>query len=1131
MTQPMNDATRRQITAARPDASTWLSANAGSGKTRVLTDRVARLLLEGVLPQHILCLTYTKAAASEMQNRLFKRLGSWAMKSDTELSEELADLGVVGKSNADDLRNARTLFARAIETPGGLKIQTIHSFCASMLRRFPLEAGVSPLFSEMEDRAAALLREEIVEQMAEGADAVLVRDLATHFTGAALEDLTADICRHADRLRHPASQSDLCELLGLPEQYDQDALQSDVFLGGEAELISRLIKVLQTGGKTDATAATKLRAITNFDVSALPTLESVFLTGKGAKEPFCAKIDSFPTKALRTNHADLMERIKPLMLRVEDTRPRRLALQAKDRSAALHAFAASFLERYDAAKQHRGWLDFDDLILRARNLLNEPAVAEWVLYRLDGGIDHILVDEAQDTSPVQWQVIERLAQEFTSGSGARGDDIRTIFVVGDKKQSIYSFQGADPAEFDRMRDEFSARLHATENQLQDLSLEYSFRSSPAVLNLVDKCFENHADAGFPTGNRHIAFNDDMPGRVDLWPVVEPVAKAEKDDWFDPVDRLGDTHHTVILADRIAAQIARMIKQDTIADTRGPDGQFSQRKIEPGDFLILVQRRSDLFHEIIRACKLHGLPIAGADRLKVGGEMAVRDLGALLSFLATPEDDLSLATILRSPLFGWSEQALFDLAHRRAAKTYLWAALRERGDEFPKTMVVLDDLRANTDFLRPYDLIERVLTRHKGRHAFLARLGAEAEDGINALLSQALAYEKSSVPSLTGFLQWMQTDDLEIKRQMDSATNRIRVMTVHGSKGLEAPIVIMPDTGKRLIKTDAPIVPVGDTALWNMSSDNAPAPLASARETLTEAQAAERLRLLYVAMTRAEKWLIVAAAGDLGKDGNSWYDTIRAAMVASDATPCQFDGGEGLRLNHGNWAGTVSDMAEKFAPTNVEVPAFLQSSAVPPLAAVHALSPSDLGGAKALRGEQGLDQEAAMQRGTWLHLLLEHLPSHPKTEWSSVATSLLQDDLVEMQAGQFDELLTEATQSLSKPNLAWLFEPSALAEVTVTANLGPNRLHGIIDRLVIQDDCVWAIDFKTNATVPTSAQTTPDGILRQMGAYSHALEQIFDLPIRTAILWTATAELMELPHDLVTKSLVATGYLDAPAPQT
>ncbi|MBO9395321.1 double-strand break repair helicase AddA [Shimia sp. R9_2] len=1127
-----NDATLRQISAARPDASTWLSANAGSGKTRVLTDRVARLLLEGVLPQHILCLTYTKAAASEMQNRLFKRLGSWAMKSDEELAAELAELGVAGKANSEDLRQARTLFARAIETPGGLKIQTIHSFCASLLRRFPLEAGVSPLFSEMEDRAAALLREDIVEDMAEGKDAPLLRDVAVHFTGAALEELSAAITRHADRLRNGKSSSELGALLGLPDGYDQTQLLAEVFLGGEIELITRVIAMLRTGGTNDNRAADKLAAISAPNLAALEILETVLLNGKAAKSPFSAKLDTFPTKGLRTKHPDLIDHLQPLMLRVEDVRPRRVALRATERSAALHAFAARFLAHYDKAKQQRGWLDFDDLILRARNLLNEPAVAEWVLYRLDGGIDHILVDEAQDTSPVQWQVIERLAQEFTSGTGARSDITRTIFVVGDQKQSIYSFQGADPAEFDRMREEFAARLEPTGNQLQNLCLEYSFRSSPAVLNLVDTCFEHHVEAGFPAGNRHIAFNDDMPGRVDLWPVVEPVGKAEKDEWFDPVDRLGDTHHTVILAERVAAQIARMIKQDTIADKRGPDGKFTQRAIEPGDFLILVQRRSDLFHEIIRACKLQGLPIAGADRLKVGGEMAVRDLGALLSFLATPEDDLSLATVLRSPLFGWSEQHLFDLAHRRKPGSYLWTALRDRSAEFPETMAILNDMRGQTDFLRPYDLIERILTRHKGRHALLARLGAEAEDGINALLSQALAYEKSSVPSLTGFLQWMETDDLEIKRQMDSASNRIRVMTVHGSKGLEAPIVIMPDTGKRLIKTDAPIVPVGQTALWNMSADAAPDALSDARAEMAEAQAAERLRLLYVAMTRAEKWLIVAAAGDLGKDGNSWYDIVRSAMVASDAEPYKFQGGEGLRLDHGDWTGSATKPPETVPDIKPDIPEYLQTAAAEPLPKSGTLSPSDLGGAKALAGEQGLDQEAAMQRGTWLHVLLEHLPMHPQERWKEVAENLLQDDLVEMEDGLFSALLDEAQTNLTASELTWIFAQEALAEVPITADLGTHRLHGIIDRLVIQDDCIWAVDFKTNAVVPENPKATPEGILRQMGAYTHALEQVFPgKAIRTAILWTAKAELMELPHDLVTNALRATAYLDALPPQT
>lgn len=1128
----MNDATLRQITAARPDASTWLSANAGSGKTRVLTDRVARLLLEGVLPQHILCLTYTKAAASEMQNRLFDRLGSWAMKSNDALSKELSELGVTGQATAEDLANARTLFARAIETPGGLKIQTIHSFCASLLRRFPLEAGVSPLFSEMEDRAAALLREDIVEYMAGGDDAPLIENLARYFTGRDLEDLTTSVTRSADLFRTPKTRADLCALFDLPTDFDAHSVLDAVFLGGERELLSDVIAMLRTGGVNDNKAAEKLQTIATRDVAAIATMEDVFLTGSSAKEPFSAKLESFPTKKLQTAHPDLCAKLQPLMLRVEDTRARRIALASVDRSAALHGFAHRFVQHYEHQKQLRGWLDFDDLILRARALLNEPEVAEWVLYRLDGGIDHILVDEAQDTSPAQWQVIERLAQEFTSGTGARSDITRTIFVVGDQKQSIYSFQGADPAEFDRMRSEFAARLEPSGHALQNLSLEYSFRSSPAVLNLVDETFDNRVSAGFPEGNRHIAFHDEMPGRVDLWPVVEKTPSPEKDDWFDPVDRLADTHHTVILAQRVAREIKRMIEGGaTIATSKGKDGVFAQRPVREGDFLILVQRRSDLFHEIIRACKVEELAIAGADRLKVGAEMAVRDLGALLSFLATPEDDLSLATILRSPLFGWTEQQLFDLAHRRTAR-HLWEAIRNQRDVFPDTLAMLDDLRSQADFLRPYDLIERVLTRHQGRRKLLSRLGGEAEDGINALLSQALSYEKSAVPSLTGFLQWMETDALEIKRQMDSASNRIRVMTVHGSKGLEAPIVIMPDTGRRITRTDADIVNVDGTALWNTAAANAPAQLNDARDAMAAKLEAERLRLLYVAMTRAEKWLIVAAAGDLGKDGKSWYDTIGKAMQRSGATPHKLPGGEGLRIDHGNWTGPVEQAIVEQDKPEAVVPDFLLFEA-PKVAGIDApLSPSDLGGAKALASDAGLDADAAMLRGSQIHLLLEHLPEYPPSEWAHIASSLLQDDLLSSSEVGLADLLAEATAVLSAPDLAWMFDPKTLAEVPLTADLGGRRLHGVIDRLVVTPDSVLAVDFKTNATVPAGPNDTPDGLLRQMGAYAHALSQIYpNRRIETGILWTRTAKFMPLTHDLVTKALATTGYLDVSGPQT
>lgn len=1107
-----NKASEAQFRAARPDASTWLAANAGSGKTKVLTDRVARLLLKGVQPQHILCLTYTKAAASEMQNRLFKRLGEWAMLGDAALIAALTDLGEVN-TGAAELAQARTLFARAIETPGGLKIQTIHSFCASLLRRFPLEAGVSPQFAEMDDRAGQLLRAEIMEDFAEGPQAELLDALTRHVSDSDFETLTAAVCQRRADFAEPVDRNGLLELFGLPEGFDETALEALVFLGGEAELLQATRTMLAEGGTTDQRAADKLAGISDPTLADLAVLESVFLTGTGAKEPFTAKIGKFPTKKLREANVALMDRLEPLMRRVEDARARRLALTAVHKSHDLHRFAAAFLPEYERRKQLRGWLDFDDLILKARQLLNDPGVAAWVLYRLDGGIDHILVDEAQDTSPVQWDVIEKLAQEFTAGEGARSDVERTIFVVGDKKQSIYSFQGADPDAFDRMQKEFGRRLAETGAGLQDASLDFSFRSSAAILKLVDLVFRDSARAGFRPDALHHAFKSDLPGRVDLWPVVEKVEDDEEPDWTSPVDRPGSRHHTVILAERIAQSIKQMIADGvTIPENGSEAGSFCRRPVQAGDFLILVQRRSDLFSEIIRACKNAELPIAGADRLKVGAELAVKDIAALLRFLALPEDSLSLAEALKSPLFGWSEQALFDLAHRREDR-YLWPALRARAAEFPETMAVLNDLRANADFLRPFDLIERILTRHGGRQKLLGRLGTEAEDGINALLSQALAYERTDVPSLTGFLVWMQTDDLEIKRQMGAAGNMIRVMSVHGSKGLEAPIVILPDTGKRRAPSDAEIMLAGGTPVWRLPKEQMPAAMQEAREAAQEKLQNERLRLLYVALTRAEKWLIVAAAGDVGEAGDSWYRMVETAMKDGGAAECDLNGQTGLRLHHGDWDGLPLVVPAAAETVTHSLPELFRTPAAPYLPPAGAISPSDLGGAKALPGEQGLDEDAAKARGSRLHLLLEHLPGQPQDSWPQLAPNLL------LNAPDCAELLAEAQAVLSQPALAPVFAAEALAEVPLSADLDGVRLHGVIDRLIVTPDRVLAVDFKSNATVPASPQHCPEGLLRQMGAYAHALAQIYpDRAVETALLWTRTAELMPLPHDLVTAAL-------------
>lgn len=1113
-----DEATERQVQAASPEFSTWLSANAGSGKTRVLTDRVARLLLEGVEPQHILCLTYTKAAASEMQNRLFKRLGVWAMQDADALTKELHELGVEQTINKGALQKARTLFARAIETPGGLKIQTIHSFCASLLRRFPLEAGISPQFTEMDERAANQLRAEIVEEMADGTDVGAIDTLARYYTDSDFSKLTAEIAKHRVTLGAEVGKLAIWKMFSLKPSIDRDAIFDGLILGSEIDLLRSIIPVFHSGKATDIKAAKALEsALKNPDSPALfQVLVSVFLTKTGVISKRAA-----PTKDVGIALGDLIVPLQNLIERTEQAFQLTLKLAAAEKTLALYRFAHVFLPRYEARKQQKGWLDFDDLIDLTAKLLNDQRVAQWVLYRLDGGIDHILVDEAQDTSPRQWDVIKHLAQEFTTGEGAQSGKLRTIFAVGDQKQSIYSFQGADPAEFDRMQEHFKTKMKQVKAPFQSQLLEHSFRSAEPIMRLVDYTLQGHADYGLGGEVKHRTFKSNMPGRVDLWPIVEKPEAPQMKDWYDPTDKLADNHESVVLADEIAKTIKEMCQGGAVIPEEIENSDtYNMRPVTEGDFLILVRRRSDLFHEIIRACKKAGLAIAGADRLKIGAELAVKDLTALLSFLVTPEDDLSLACALRSPLFGWSEQELFNLAHRRAKNTYLWAALRNHEDEYPDTLAMLNALRKDADYLRPFELLERVLTRFDGRKNLLARLGDEAEDGIDALLSQAMNFERMDVPSLTGFISWLLAEEVEIKRQMDASSDRIRVMTVHGAKGLESPIVILPDTANWELKVREQIYPAQNGGvMWQVSKDTCPDEITLARDKLRDAAEQERMRLLYVAMTRAEKWLIVCGAGNLGKDGTSWHAMIGKGMDTAHAEPFPFGRGSGLRLQSGQWAAPTVLPIVAGKKTGSNLPEWATKPASIPDRAIKTLSPSELGGAKILAGDNdGLSEQEAMQRGNDIHLLLEHLPKYPMPRWNAVAKVLLPD----ISSAAFTNIFNEVTSVLENPDLAFVFDDTAIAEVPVTANLpelGGRRIHGIIDRIIIFPDRILAIDFKSNAVVPATTAAVPGGLLRQLGAYYAALEQVYpDRKIETAILWTRTATLMPLEHEAVTAAL-------------
>ena len=924
-----------------------------------------------------------------------------------------------------------------------------------------------------------------------------------------LDDVAQALCDQREAFGPSPDWDEIARRYDVSPTLTEDRLVASVFLGDEATLLSELVAVLGESGPSDQKAAAKLGRTSSLDMATLSCLEGVFLYGETAKAPFAAKIGAFPTKSVREAHPALMTSLEALMGRVEEARRTRVALAAALRALALEQFGAAFLPIYARRKAELGVLDFDDLILRARDLLSRPGLADWVLYKLDGGIDHLLVDEAQDTSPRQWDIVRLLTQEVTSGLSARPDKPRTLFVVGDKKQSIYSFQGADPEGFDRMRDHFRDRFASLDAPFAPRDLQYSFRSAPAILEAVDATFADGNTAGVGDVG-HRGFKRDMPGRVDLWPVFEPSDTAQNDRWDAPLDLIGDHHHTRRLAEAIADEIARMVANEVLWTDGG-----GSRPINEGDVMILVQRRSPIFHEIIRACKARSLAIAGADVLKLAGELAVRDLMALLRFLATPHDDLSLAAALRSPLFGWSEDQLFRVAHPRG-NTALWVAVQAAADDDDPTLATLLDLRQRADFLRPYDLLARSLIRHGGRQKLIARLGEDAEDGIDTLLYRALAYETEEAPSLSGFIAWLDSGDIEVRRQAERGTGKIRVMTVHGAKGLEAPIVILPDTGTPDGQIKAAIIPgLGTPPVLKVRGADAVGPAAQALDAAKARQAEERQRLLYVAMTRAEQWLIVCGAGDVPGE-RSWHAQVAAGLSRCGAGSHSFPSGEGLRYAGGQLP-SLSATEEGPSDTRAEedsLPAWMTDPAAPFTKRVGTLSPSDLGGAKALPSELAADRSAAasLAHGTAVHTLLERLPGLSMDTWTTHAKTLLGESYT-------DAALEEALGVLRSPTLTHIFAPETLAEVGLTAPLKGARLQGYVDRLIVETDTVTAIDFKTNTAVPSRPEDTPLGLLRQMGAYAHALSEIYpNRRIETAILWTRPATLMPLPHALVIKAL-------------
>jgi ATP-dependent helicase/nuclease subunit A len=1134
-----------QTRASDPKSSAFVSANAGSGKTHVLVQRVIRLLLEGVAPERILCVTFTKAAAANMAERVFSTLGQWITLDDDTLDKAIVETGIAYPT--PELRTAaRKLFACALETPGGLKVQTIHALCTRLLQQFPFEANVPARFAVLDERDQNEMMEranlKVLLDASRDAESATGRALGIAMSGAAdvtFKEVVREACLSRD---HFIAWSDaaggaematvqLCAALEVNPGDSLEAVEQDI-VGGPYVPGSRWQEIalgLDTGNATDRKQADRLRgALTSSGGEQVDLYLDVFLTDNDRTPRASVVTTNFAARNPAIAHLLEQEalRLGPLI-------ERRRALVVRDRTLALFHIATAAAAHYRREKQQSGLLDYDDLIDKTLAMLNHVS-SGWVHYKLDRGVDHVLIDEAQDTSPRQWEIIAHIISEFTAGEGARDGVIRTIFAVGDEKQSIFSFQGAAPREFDSRRRELHKRFTDAGLKFDPVNFTYSFRSGAAILQSVDYVFRDqeiyrsiHAETTYPL---HHALADANPGLIELWELQKPDDKQDIEGWRAPFDAVSVTSPEVRLAKRIQAEIKRLIEGGITTGRAG-----DRRPLRYGDMLVLVRRRGNAFDAIIQALKHADIPVAGADRLKLTEHIAVIDLMNLADALLLPQDDLALAVALKSPLFGLDDDDLFKLAWQRRGS--LRKALRRQAGTDEKLLMVLQRLgtcqvRAMSE--TPFAFYAWLLGGDGGRKRILQRLGPEANDALDEFLELALGYERKAPASLQGFMAWLRTADLEVKRDMEISRDEVRVMTVHGAKGLEAPVVFLADTASSPTDTQrlrlihfppdkaAPDLP--GIVVWAGKKADDPAPVADARAAMLRDTEDEYRRLLYVAMTRAADRLIVGGCmpGNMNSLRKfSWYDLIVKGLENSTLRLQTFKASDDSQVKRYSLAETAAPapgVAAANVDARIELPAWLREAASPEAFADGFMRPSDPGqdGGHAFRGDESVRARAlALRRGTVVHRMLQSLPEVAGARRPDAALSYLARNVPDWSHSEREALAMRVLDLIGDARFSPVFAAGSLAEVAIVGrlergDLPPVLVSGQIDRLLVNPHEILIVDFKTNQAPPATAGEAPVTYIRQLALYRAVLAKLYpQRVVRTALLWTETPELMEI----------------------
>ncbi len=1142
----MDPQTPEQLKASDPSTSVWVGASAGTGKTFVLANRVLRLMLAGNKPNKILCLTYTTTAAAEMSNRVNGRLANWISLEDKELNSELID--ILGTTPSEDQKvAARKLFAEVLDIPGGLKIQTIHSFCQSLLGRFPIEAAISPNFDLLDEITInEHLRHSQDEMLLDidGGTNIPLRDALNYLSGMLAEGTFTELMKKLSDERG-----------GIEELFNQNSSSFTV--------VSENLKNLLGFSSDDCTETILDAAVddNNFNSTSLKIASETLLKGTKTDidrgkvilgwlkdvEKRIKSFDSYKNVYLKKDREPRQQMTKNLGLeypgdydvlseeanRVKIVCDRLRAYTLYENTLAILRIGYELIKKYNRRKINRNVVDFDDLISKVRDLFHNVS-ASWILFKLDEGLDHILIDEAQDTNPVQWGIIKKLSQEFFAGFGTRGEDEllenpRTIFAVGDIKQSIYSFQKAEPKKFDENKEYFKKQANDAKLKFSAVPMNLSFRSTSSILEVVDAVFDTDAHRraiSFDNSEiKHDTHRKGDPGLVEIWDPILSDQEEEEDDWSVPIIQKPAHNPKSKLSEKIANQIDKWIKDGEILASKG-------RHIKAGDILILVQKRNEFVHYMIRALKKRGIDVAGLDKMVLMDQLAIMDLVAIANFTLLPSDDLTLAVVLKSPFIGMSEVDLFNLANSRNSRETLWHSLFSRRTERPSYQVAIDYLTKLTnyaDFHPPFEFFNYLLGPLRGKEKLIARLGEQVNDPIDEFLNQSIKYEQNNISSMQGFLNWIERGDIKIKRDMEQGANMVRVMTVHGAKGLQAPIVFLPDTCQAITMKDKVFWLEEErnrNLLWVKNEETRIGVGNTAYEERLSAIKDENKRLLYVAMTRAEDRLYVCGwENKISRKDDCWYDLIRNPLSKMDGTEEMLEGDDSfLRRETGEKSISkkiFSQSVEFESVPNLPTWVFHDPSLEPNPS--KPLSPSrenyeDEVVRSPLKIKPKMKQDRQKyHRGLLIHKLLEVLPEREVVKRDELARQYLRQDVHELSKNDIEIILKEVFAILNGKDLKGLFGPGSRSEVPMVGQVGSFSLSGQVDRMVVSDNEVQIIDYKTNRPPPRDVENIPRIYIKQMAAYRAVIKKIYPKHnVRTYLLWTDVTRLMEIPDEMLNK---------------